>query len=174
LLKVTSDNPNDAQHWCKFAILIASQYAGRTALDTDELVSAAMEGVVVALKKEATSDRRAQVRLEIHKAISTAIEYSEPVRVPHTSDDRITGDAQQFVPRSRMEMPDIASAEAECMELLEEILACCSSELERDIVIERARGLSDSEIATMHGYSRKTIWIIRKEIEARYEQRSVG
>lgn len=174
LLKVTCDDSNDARHWCKFAILIASQYTGRTSLDTDELVSAAMEGVAVALKKEANTDRRAQVRLEIHKAISTAIEYAEPIRVPHSSDDRLGEHEQQFVPRSRVEMPDVAGQEVRCMELVEEILACCSSDLERDIVIERARGMSDSDIAKLHGYSRQTIWILRKEIEARYEQRSVG
>lgn len=170
LLNVKCDDPSDPRHWCRFAILIASQYVGRTALESDELVSAAMEGVAVAFKKEANSDRRAQVRLEVHKAISMAIEYSDMVRIPHSSADNLSEDEQRFVPHNRVQMPDVcAPAEAECME---EILACCSSELERDIVIERARGMSDSEIATLHGFSRQTIWILRKEIEDRYEHRT--
>ena len=171
LLKVECDDPKQSTYWIKFAILVAGQYVGRCALDNEELVSAAMEGVCEAMPKlDLDRNPRAFVRERVHKAISMAIEYADTIRVPHTSEAR----DEDFVPIARVDMPDISSPEGEVMELLEEILACCSNDVEREIILGRARSLSDRDLGRMHGFSHQTIWVMRKEIEALYEQRAMG
>lgn len=171
LLKVKCDDPKQSTYWIKFAILVAGQYVGRCTLDNEELVSAAMEGVCEAMPKlDLDRNPLAFVREKVHKAISMAIEYASMIRVPHTSEDR----DETLVRPAQVEMSDVASPEGEIMELLEEILACCSSELEREIILGRARGLSDRELGKLHYFSHQTIWVMRKEVEERYVERTMG
>lgn len=157
-----SPDPDDATHWIPLAMSIGGAYVGRTPLDKDELVSAALEGICEAVKKPVESNRKALVRDSVHNAISRAIQEAELVRTPRMEKWRkgIGPLAIEELTEDPITPPDTA------WELLDDILALCSDR-ERAIVELRVQGHSDANIAEMIGLSRTTVFVIRKGIYER-------
>lgn len=61
--------------------------------------------------------------------------------------------------------------ENESNELMEEILTCCETEQERQIVGLRSENRTDEEIATILGMSKTCVFMVRKGIAERFEKR---
>ncbi len=160
---------DDPRTWIRLALTIVSYYVGKVKIDSDELVSAALEGVMNACKRDNVLVMSAYVSRCIHTSIAQSITESSVIRIPHR-----TYTYSGTKPPRQVHLLDVRIPSNENHDLYEEILHCCENETEREIVRLRSMKMVDAEIGEILGFSTQWIHILRKKIEERYEYRRMG
>lgn len=145
---------------------------------SDELVSAAVEGLVSAVNNIRENglphDNLTGYLVEnVHTYISTAIEKFPTVRIPGRTKRRHKG---KFVTPTTAELTDKVidqhfdrkisqSSQIEADEMVEQIV---QSPRERQVIELRIEGYKDAEIAKLIGLGTTTVFVIRTQLQERF------
>lgn len=162
----------------RLAMQIVGRYLavlGRNDKWADELVSAAMEGLVDAVEKVVAGQMEhdnltGYIVAYIHRYISQVLERRPIVRVPRqTNFDRKAAGLEplrmQRVGLTDVPTEDIGHLDIEIKELLEKAV---QNDQDRQVLELRQAGKTDTEIADELDLSRTTVFVIRKGIETRF------
>lgn len=148
----------------------------------DDLVGAALEGIVDAVHRVSTSEAmtdhdnlRGFVVSTIHRYISEQIEKHSMVHVPGRTMRRKRKAGADVLEPSRIDFDDprviryradySREREFEITDLLERAI---ESDEEREILRLRQEGFGDQEIAEQMGLSKTTVFVIRRGLETRF------
>lgn len=159
----------------------------------DDLLSQGFVGVTQAVNKMANPDTEDDVAepvencnptgyisLYIYHRLGELIDIEQGIRVPGRSLRRKLGDGSMTaapVKESSLTVEDLLDAQGQqdprsMIDLEDEINGCCETATERSIVEHRANGSSDEEIAAILGVSKTTVYMMRREIYARFLSRN--
>lgn len=174
----------------RLALQIVGRYLAVLRSDSlaDDLVGAALEGLVDAVHRVSTGEAmkdhdnlRGFVTSTIHRYVSEHLERHRAVHVPgrtvrhrrqHGQDSTGPGQIALDDPRVlrfRAEHP--RELEVEIKDLLEAVI---QSEDERTILRLRQEGLGDADIAEQMGLSKTTVFVIRQGLEKRFLEQLYG
>jgi RNA polymerase sigma factor (sigma-70 family) len=147
----------------------------------NDLVGAAMEGIVVAIDRVANGEMKhdnltAFVTTWVHKLISVELERRQVVKVPErTVQDRRKKNLEAPPRPVRVDLNDptvqrkvsrpSSEDDIEIKEILDRVV---QNDLQKSILELRQQGKTDQEIAAELDLSKTSVFVIRKEMETRF------
>jgi hypothetical protein len=146
----------------RLAFSIASQHARLAPALKDDLVSVALEALVIAVT-ENVNDLTNYITRTVHTRCTEYLRSEHPT-LNSTKDIQRHGEATQVGYLKH----DPAGSESNVSELEELIYSVAENPFERDILRMRSMGYDDQEIANERGVSRISIQRTRKILEMRF------
>jgi hypothetical protein len=147
----------------------------------NDMVSAAMEGIVTAVDKVVNGEMTHEnltgyVTACVHRFISAELERRQVVRVPHQTISKRRQAGLEPPPKPvRVDMSDPAvlrkvarsgeELDFEIREILDRVL---QNDLEKSIIELRQQGMTDQQVADELDLSKTAVFVIRKGIETRF------
>jgi len=151
----------------------------------DDLISQGYVGLVTAVNNMVGSDvpnpnPLGFMSFHIQKALGELMDQEATIRVPKRTymENKAKG---KLIDRPDKDgsasIDDVLKKDGErdprsLVDLMDELLGCCESPTERQIVKHRADGRSDAEIAEILGIPKTTTYMMRRGIYARFLQRN--
>lgn len=142
----------------------------------DDLISAGYLGLVEAVDRFSSGEAHDKnptgyIGMRVLAHLGLCIEDEQPIKIPSTTRRRGIHAAPTVISMSDITIDKEADDPYAHFEVLDEILSCCWTDTEEQIVMYREKGYKDTAIAELTGLSTYTVHALRKEICERFQSR---